>query len=293
MRSQTVKGLFVITNNHVVRGAEMPAIDVVLADGATVHPTKVYRDIESDIAIMQIPDGGQPTARWGDSNTVEIGHFVLAVGSPFGLSQSITMGIVSAKGRRDLSLTADQSVTNQDFIQTDAAINPGNSGGPLIDVRGTVVGINTAIASNSGGNEGIGFSIPSNLVHRVFEQMVAYGRVRRAYLGVELDNSFNDSTAQRLGLPRSRGARITRVYSHQSSPAVVAGLRPDDVILSFNGVDVIDENHLINLVSLADIGTSAKIEVHRSRGKSEMVVQLTDREDFRTATDARGTFNTR
>lgn len=293
MRSQTVKGLFVITNNHVVRGAEMPAIDVVLADGATVHPTKVYRDIESDIAIMQIPDGGQPTARWGDSNTVEIGHFVLAVGSPFGLSQSITMGIVSAKGRRDLSLTADQSVTNQDFIQTDAAINPGNSGGPLIDVRGTVVGINTAIASNSGGNEGIGFSIPSNLVHRVFEQMVAYGRVRRAYLGVELDNSFNDSTAQRLGLPRSRGARITRVYSHQSSPAVVAGLRPDDVILSFNGVDVIDENHLINLVSLADIGTSVKIEVHRSRGKSEMVVQLTDREDFRTATDARGTFNTR
>lgn len=293
MRSQTVKGLFVITNNHVVRGAEMPAIDVVLADGATVHPTKVYRDIESDIAIMQIPDGGQPTARWGDSNTVEIGHFVLAVGSPFGLSQSITMGIVSAKGRRDLSLTADQSVTNQDFIQTDAAINPGNSGGPLIDVRGTVVGINTAIASNSGGNEGIGFSIPSNLVHRVFEQMVAYGRVRRAYLGVELDNSFNDSTAQRLGLPRSRGARITRVYSHQSSPAVVAGLRPDDVILSFNGVDVIDENHLINLVSLADIGTSVKIEVHRSRGKSEMVVQLTDREDFRTATDVRGTFNTR
>ena len=293
MRSQTVKGLFVITNNHVVRGAEMPAIDVVLADGATVHPTKVYRDIESDIAIMQIPDGGQPTARWGDSNTVEIGHFVLAVGSPFGLSQSITMGIVSAKGRRDLSLTADQSVTNQDFIQTDAAINPGNSGGPLIDVRGTVVGINTAIASNSGGNEGIGFSIPSNLVHRVFEQMVAYGRVRRAYLGVELDNSFNDSTAERLGLPRSRGARITRVYSHQSSPAVVAGLRPDDVILSFNGVDVIDENHLINLVSLADIGTSVKIEVHRSRGKSEMVVQLTDREDFRTATDVRGTFNTR
>ncbi len=293
MRSQTVKGLFVITNNHVVRGAEMPAIDVVLADGSTVHPIKVYRDVESDIAIMQIPDGGQPTAQWGDSNGIDIGHFVLAVGSPFGLSQSVTMGIVSAKGRRDLSLTADQSVTNQDFIQTDAAINPGNSGGPLIDVRGTVVGINTAIASNSGGNEGIGFSIPSNLVRRVFEQMVAYGRVRRAYLGVELDNNFNDETAQRLGLSRARGARITRVYAHQSSPAVVAGLRPDDVILSFNGVDVVDENHLINLVSLADIGSSATIEVHRSRGKSQLSVQLTDREEFRTATDARGTFNTR
>ncbi len=293
MRSQTVKGLFVITNNHVVRGAEMPAIDVMLSDGSKVHPQRVYRDTESDIAILQIPDGGQPTARWGDSSTVAIGHFVLAVGSPFGLSQSVTMGIVSAKGRRDLSLTADQSVTNQDFIQTDAAINPGNSGGPLIDMRGTVVGINTAIASNSGGNEGIGFSIPSNLVHRIFEQMVSYGRVRRAYLGVELDNNFSDEAAQRLGMSRARGARITRVYSHKTSPAVVAGLKPDDVIISFNGVDVLDENHLINLVSLSDIGSSVKIEVYRARQKNQLSVQLTDREDFRTAEDARGTFNTR
>jgi serine protease Do len=254
---------------------------------------RVYRDTESDIAIMQIPDGGQPTARWGDSSSVEMGHFVLAVGSPFGLSKSVTMGIVSAKGRRDLSLTADQSVTNQDFIQTDAAINPGNSGGPLIDVNGNVVGINTAIASNSGGNEGIGFSIPSNLVRRVFEQMVAYGKVRRAYLGVELDNSFSDEAAQRLGMSRARGARITRVYSHRSSPAVLAGLKPDDVILSYNGVEVVDENHLINLVSLSDIGSSVTMEVYRARQKTEKIVQLTDREDFRTAEDARNTFNTR
>lgn len=293
MRSQTVKGLFVITNNHVIRGAEMPAIDVVLADGSKVHPLRVYRDTESDIAIMQIPDGGQPTARWGDSNNVQIGHFVLAVGSPFGLSQSVTMGIVSAKGRRDLSLTEDQSVTNQDFLQTDAAINPGNSGGPLIDVRGNVVGINTAIASNSGGNEGIGFSIPSNLVRRVFEQMVAYGKVRRAYLGVELDNNFSDDAAKRLGLSRARGARITRVYAHRSSPAVIAGLRPDDVILTFNGVEVVDENHLINLVSLSDIGAAVKMEIYRARQKSQTVVNLTDREEFRTAEDARETFDTR
>lgn len=293
MRSEAVKGLFVITNNHVVRGAEMPAIDVVLSDGATVHPLRVYRDTESDIAILQIPDGGQPTARWGDSSAVEMGHFVLAVGSPFGLSQSVTMGIVSAKGRRDLSLTADQSVTNQDFIQTDAAINPGNSGGPLIDVNGSVVGINTAIASNSGGNEGIGFSIPSNLVRRVFEQMVAYGKVRRAYLGVELDNNFNDDAAQRLGMSRARGARITRVYSHKSSPAILAGLKPDDVILTYNGVEVVDENHLINLVSLSDIGSSVTMEVYRARQKTEKIVQLTDREEFRTAEEARNTFNTR
>jgi len=293
MRSKSVRGLFVITNNHVIRGAENPAIDVLLADGVKLHPQKVFRDEESDIAIIQIADNGHPTARWGDSNGVKIGHFVLAVGSPFGLSQSVTMGIVSAKGRRDLSLTADQSVTNQDFIQTDAAINPGNSGGPLIDMYGSVVGINTAIASNSGGNEGIGFSIPSNLVRHVFEQMIMHGKVRRAYLGVELDNNFSDAVAQRLGLSRAVGARIVRVYSHKSSPAVMAGLRPDDVIVSFNGVQVIDENHLINLVSLSDIGASVKMEVYRQRQKTQLSVLLTDRDNYRTADKAAETFSTR
>jgi len=293
MRSKAVRGLFVITNNHVIRGAENPAIDVVFADGSKVHPQKVFRDAESDIAIIQIPDGGQPTARWGDSSAVNIGHFVLAVGSPFGLSQSVTMGIVSAKGRRDLSLTSDQSVTNQDFIQTDAAINPGNSGGPLIDMYGSVVGINTAIASNSGGNEGIGFSIPSNLVRHVFDQLVQHGKVRRAYLGVELDNNFTDAAAQRLGLSRSIGARVVRVYSHKSSPAVMAGLRPDDVIVSFNGVKVIDENHLINLVSLSDIGSSVRMEIYRQRQTTQHTVLLTDRDDYRTAEKAAETFMTR
>jgi serine protease Do len=217
----------------------------------------------------------------------------MAVGSPFGLSQSVTMGIVSAKGRRDLSLTADQSVTNQDFMQTDAAINPGNSGGPLVDMNGNVVGINTAIASNSGGNEGIGFSIPSNLVRHVFDQMVQHGKVQRAYLGVELDNNFTDAAAQRLGMSRSQGARIVRVYSHKTSPAITAGLRPDDVIVSFNGVKVIDENHLINLVSLSDIGSSIRIEVYRQRKTVLHTVLLTDRDDYRTAEQAAETFMTR
>jgi len=293
MRSKSVRGLFVITNNHVIRGAENAAIDIVLADGSKVHPQKVFRDVESDIAIIEIPDGGQQTAQWGDSNSVKIGHFVLAVGSPFGLSQSVTMGIVSAKGRRDLSLTADQSVTNQDFMQTDAAINPGNSGGPLVDMNGNVIGINTAIASNSGGNEGIGFSIPSNLVRHVFDQMVQHGKVRRAYLGVELDNNFTDAAAQRLGMSRSLGARIVRVYSHKNSPAITAGLRPDDVIVSFNGVKVIDENHLINLVSLSDIGSSIRIEVYRQRKTVLHTVLLTDRDDYRTAEQAAETFMTR
>jgi serine protease Do len=156
-----------------------------------------------------------------------------------------------------------------------------------------VVGINTAIASNGGGNEGIGFSIPSNLVRRVFEQLVAHGRVRRAYLGVELDNDFNEATARRLGLGRARGARIMRVYNQKNSPAVRAGLRPDDVILKFNGVEVIDENHLINLVSLSDIGVAVDIEVFRGRQMSQLAVTLMDREEYRTADDPRSTFNTR
>jgi len=286
MRSPQVRGLFAITNNHVIRGAANDAIDIGLSDGQIIHPLRVYRDPESDVAVLQIQDNGQRTAKWGDSDALEIGHFVLAVGSPFGLSQSITMGIVSAKGRRDLSLTEDRSVTNQDFIQTDAAINPGNSGGPLVDIQGNVVGINTAIASNSGGNEGIGFSIPSVLARRVFEHLVTYGKVRRAYLGVELDNNFSDDTARRLGMERALGARITRVYqSSRPTPAAVSGLRPDDVILSFNDVTVQDENHLIHLVALTDIGEAVRVEIFRGRRRQLVSMRLTDRDNHRTAED--------
>lgn len=294
MRSRKVKGLFIVTNNHVIRGAELKDIDLKTYDGREINPIRVYRDVETDIAVLQIPDVSATTGTWGDSDAVGIGTFVLAVGSPFGLSQSVTMGIVSAKGRRDLTLTEERSVTNQDFIQTDAAINPGNSGGPLIDMRGEVVGINTAIASNSGGNEGIGFSIPSNLAQHVFEQLLAYGRVRRAYLGVELDNQFNNEAARRLGLDRARGARVTRVYrSRTPTPAFVAGIRPDDVIVSFNGVPVIDENHLINLVSLAEVGRPVQVEVFRSGRRQALQLKLTDRETYRTAEDASGSFLTR
>ena len=293
MRSAAVRGLFVVTNQHVVRGADLPGIDVTLASGAIVNPQRVYRDAESDLAILQISDVAAESADWGDSDLVETGNFVLAVGSPFGLSSSVTMGIVSARGRRNLSLTADQSVTNQDFLQTDAAINPGNSGGPLLDMQGRVVGINTAIASNGGGNEGIGFSIPSNLARQVFEQLVVHGRVRRAYLGVELDNNFNPSTAVRLGLDRNRGARITRVYNVQNSPANRAGLKMDDVIVSFNGVEIEDENHLINLVSLSEVGTAAEMEVVRGGRRLQLTVQLMDREAYRRTEDPRTSFNSR
>jgi len=290
MRSRGVNGLFVITNNHVVRGAKLADIDLRLSDGQQTHPVRVYRDAETDVAVLQLHETGLRTARWGNSDDVRIGHYVLAVGSPFGLSQSVTMGIVSAKARRDLSLTDDNSVTNQDFIQTDAAINPGNSGGPLIDMEGNVVGINTAIASNSGGNEGIAFSIPSNLARHVFEQLVTWGQVRRGYLGVELDASFDQAAAQRLGLARVTGARVMRVYRQRPTPASRAGLRPDDVIVGFDGVTVDDENHLINLVGIAEIGKSLRVDVLRGGQTMSVEVTLTDRNDYRSAA---GTFQTR
>src|SRR5205085_10072275 len=153
---------------------------------------------------------GLIAARIGDSSKVEIGDFVLAVGSPFGLSHSVTYGIISAKGRRDLEL-GDDSVRFQDFMQTDAAINPGNSGGPLINLRGEVVGMNTAIASSSGGNEGIGFTIPINMVMIIARQLVERGTVIRAYLGVALDSKFGPATAMSVGLMRPRGTRVTRI----------------------------------------------------------------------------------
>lgn len=293
MRSEFVNGYFVVTNNHVIRGARLEDIQLRLADGHETTPARVYRDPATDVAIMQLRETGLPSAQWGDSDQLDIGNYVIAVGSPFGLSRSVTMGIVSATGRRALSLTDDDTVTNQDFLQTDAAINPGNSGGPLIDMHGEVVGINTAIASNSGGNEGIGFSIPSTLVRHVFEHLVQYGKVRRGYLGVELDASFNQATAKRLGMDRLTGAHVTRVYRQRPTPASRAGIRPGDVIVSFNQIKVEDENHLINLVGIAGINEALAVEVLRRGRPVSVKVTLTDRDQYRSALDASGTFMTR
>lgn len=275
IRSSRVRGTFVVTNSHVIRNSPHNKISVHLANGLVVNPTRTLEDPESDIAVMEIPFTELPAARWGDSENVQIGNMVLAMGSPFGLSQSVTLGIISAKGRRDLSLDAKGTVKNQDFLQTDAAINPGNSGGPLIDLQGNIIGINTAIASNSGGNEGIGFSIPSNLVKRIVDHLLNYGRVRRAYLGVALDPDFNLSSARRLGLDRTRGARVVRVYS--TAPAARANLRNDDVIVLFGEVVVLDENHLINLVGLAEVESRVRLQVLRDKQKMYVDVVLSEK----------------
>jgi len=278
MQSSKVRGLFIVTNRHVVANARLKDISIHLHDGRVIRPTRVWTDEATDVATMKIDAPNLIPARWGDSDDVEIGHMVLAMGSPFGLSKSITYGIISAKGRRALNLGGGRTVLNQDFLQTDAAINPGNSGGPLIGLNGRVIGINTAIASNSGGNEGIGFSIPSNLARRVVDQLLLYGKVRRAYLGVKLDSEFDADAARRLRLGRVRGARVVEVYPN--TPAAKADLQFDDVILAFEGREVLDENHLINLVSLTPVGREVRLKVMRNGRVTNLDVLLADREEL-------------
>lgn len=267
---------YVLTNRHVIKEARVEDIEIGLANGREIRPLKVWGDADTDVAVMEVSAPGLTAARLGDSDKVEIGDFVLAVGSPFGLSHSVTFGIISAKGRRDLEL--GDEVELQDFLQTDAAINPGNSGGPLINLRGEVIGLNTAIASNSGGNEGIGFSIPINGVLHIARQFIERGRVVRAYLGVTLNQRFNSTTAVKLGLPRKLGAQVTMVKA--GGPAQAAKLQAGDVVLSFNGVRVENDTHLIYLVSLTEVGEEVPIVVYRNRRSLHVNVKVGNKSDF-------------
>jgi serine protease Do len=251
---------YVLTNRHVVKDAQLTDVDLRFSDGRMLNPTKVWGDPDTDIAILALPPGRYIPARMGNSDLVDIGDMVLAVGSPFRLSHSITYGIVSAKGRRDLEL-GDGGVKFQDFIQTDAAINPGNSGGPLINLRGEVIGINTAIASNSGGNEGIGFSIPINMVMVVARQLAEHGTVRRAFLGVHIDTNFTNAKAAEAGLPRRTGARLSQI--EPGSPAEQAGMQAGDVIVQFNGIRIENDNHLITVVGLTPLDAEVPVVVYR------------------------------
>ena len=196
---------YVLTNRHVIKNHGKTDIKIRLYDNHEITPLRIWEDADTDIALMLVAGNDLVPARIGDSDQVEIGDAVLALGSPFGLSRSVTSGIISAKGRRDLKL-GEQGVRLQDFLQTDAAINPGNSGGPLINMRGEVIGMNTAIVSNSGGFEGIGFSIPINMAMLVARHLIERGVVVRAFLGVQYDRDFDAPMAARLGLPRPYGA---------------------------------------------------------------------------------------
>ncbi len=266
---------YVLTNRHVVVNAPLRKTTIVLADGREIHPTRVWDNRETDIAVLEVDAPRLFPARVGSSDKVEIGDFVIAVGSPFGLSHSVTYGIISAKGRRDLEL-GDAGVLFQDFLQTDAAINPGNSGGPLMNLRGELIGINTAIASNSGGNEGIGFTIPSRVALSVAWQLVTQGKVVSGFLGVQMSAKFGLEEARRLGMPRLAGVLISGVVP--DSPADAGGLLKDDVILKFDGVRVESDVHLSNLARFTRIGKDVKIVIYRDGKPGQLQVVIASRE---------------
>ncbi|MGN6546888.1 MAG: S1C family serine protease [Aureliella sp.] len=263
--------LYVLTNRHVVHPAEPSAIRIELNDRRQIRPTKIWADPSTDVAVLQIDGQGLVPARIGDSDQMEMGDFVLAFGSPFGLSRSVTEGILSAKGRRNLEL-GSRDIEIQDFFQVDAAINPGNSGGPLLNLRGEVIGINTAIASNSGGNEGIGFTIPINMAMTVAEQLITRGRLQRAYLGVQLENAFSGSMARQLGLPNNEGALVKAIIP--GSPAEKAGIQVGDVVLEFDGNKIENDGHLVKTVGLTPLGKQVGMIIFRDHRRLNVSIML-------------------
>lgn len=256
------KSTLVLTNNHVITQALPHQITVSLADNRVVKPSYVWADPESDVAILRL-DGLEnlTSAPLGDSDAVKVGQWVIAVGSPFGLNQTVTHGIISARERGQISLGS--SIRIKDFLQTDAAINPGSSGGPLVNLDGEVVGINTAIASHSGNNSGVAFSIPINMVRRVMNQLLEKGSVPRGYLGIQVAASFEPGDALKLGLEKVQGALVEGVYP--GTPGFDAGLKANDVVLQVDGFPIRNENHLINMISGLPAGQKIRLHIWRDR----------------------------
>ncbi|WP_146528585.1 S1C family serine protease [Novipirellula artificiosorum] len=264
---------WVMTNRHVIVGASPSEILLRTSDGKEFHPTRVLADSSTDVAVMKVSHMSLPPARMGHSDEAEIGDFVIAIGSPFGLSHSVTFGILSAKGRRDLSL-GEQRIEMQDFFQTDAAINPGNSGGPLLNLRGEVIAINTAIASSSGGSEGIGFAIPINMAMEVAGQLVEHGKLQRGYLGVTLDPVFSVADLAAAGYAAKGGALVKNV--RPGSPAELAHLQRGDIIVEFNSKPVDNDDHLVAQVGLTPIGKEIPMIIYREGKRYGTKVILTD-----------------
>jgi serine protease Do len=252
---------YVITNNHVV-GENVREIRVALPDKRELRGTVVGIDPTTDIALLKINFKGLPAVPWGDSNQLRVGEWVLAIGSPYQLNQTVTAGIISATGRTGLGF-ADY----EDFIQTDAAINRGNSGGALINSRGELIGINTGIFSESGGYQGIGFAVPSNLARRVVDDLMRFGEVRRGSIGPLSVERLTDELAQELGVRSTKGALISRMLPN--SEAYEVGLRPGDVIVQFNGQPVDDPSQFFRYVADAKIGSTATVAVARNGRRIE------------------------
>jgi len=265
---------YILTNNHVVAGEsgrislrQLPAISVALGDKREMRAQIVGVDPTTDLALLKINAQNLPTMPWGDSSRLKVAEWVLAIGNPFQLNQTVTLGIVSALGRTSLGISG-----YEDFIQTDAAINPGNSGGALVNTRGELVGVNTAIFSQSGGYQGIGFAIPSNLARRVVADFLKYGEVRRGSIGYVEFGPLTTQQARDLGAPNARGLYVGRM--RRDSAAYEGGLRPGDIIITFNGTAVNDTGILSRLIQDATIGSTAAIEVLRDGRRVQLKISI-------------------
>jgi Do/DeqQ family serine protease len=255
---------YVLTNAHVVENASN--IEVTTKDNRRLTAKLIGRDPDTDIAVLQIPGGGLTAVPIGDSDHLQVGDFVLAIGNPFGLGQTVTSGIISALGRSNLGIEG-----YEDFIQTDASINPGNSGGPLVDLQGRVVGINTAILAPGGGNIGIGFAVPINMARQVMDQLVSYGEIRRGRIGVAMQDLTPD-LAQALGTKHTQGAVIARV--DPGSPAERAGLRTNDLVIAVNGAPMRSGTELRNRVGLSRIGDEVELTIERAGAERNVAVRI-------------------
>jgi Do/DeqQ family serine protease len=254
---------YILTNNHVVEGAQ--EIEVTLSDSRRTTAKVIGTDPDTDLAVLRITLDRLPVIAMGNSDTVQVGDKVLAIGNPFGVGQPVTGGIISALGRNQLGIN-----TFENFIQTDAAINPGNSGGALVDVNGSLLGINTAIYSRSGGNMGIGFAIPVNTARQVLEGLVRNGQVTRGWIGVE-PVELNSDLAETFGIKQTEGVIITGVL--QNGPAFKAGLKPGDVLLAVGEKDVRNVSELLTLIAAQTPGTAVKMRIKRRN--ADMTLEVT------------------
>lgn len=257
---------YIITNDHVVEGAK--EVQVTLPDKREFVGKVIGTDPRTDLAVVKIDGKDLPYVPWGDSSKLQVGEYVLAVGNPFGLNSTVTLGIVSALGRDRMGITQ-----YEDFIQTDAAINPGNSGGALVNTRGELIGINTAIVSRTGGYQGVGFAVPSSMAKPVYESLVKTGKVVRGYLGVAIQD-LTPELAQSFGLKASKGALVSDVTSE--SPAERAGLKQGDVIVEYQGNPVEDPGALQRAVTRTPVGTKATLKVIRDGREQEIEVTIAE-----------------
>ncbi|MBM3808051.1 MAG: trypsin-like serine protease [Acidimicrobiia bacterium] len=263
----------VVTNNHVL-GDDVAEVTVTVGDQRDVKAKIIGVDSWTDLALLKIEGKGFPVIPWGDSSRLRVAEWVMAVGNPFSLNQTVTLGIVSALGRANVGITQ-----YEDFIQTDAAINPGNSGGALINARGELVGINTAIFSESGGYQGIGFAVPSNLVRRVVDDLQKFGRVRRGSIGYVQVIPLSGRLADELRAPGNDGVVVNEMS--RDSAAYRNGLEPGDIIISVNGTTITDPSQFVRLIADSSIGSSAQMVVLREGRRSTLRIPIEAQQERR------------